>query len=405
MDISPKLANLSDLDVSRIDRFLNNTHWSYFSRLRRESPVHYCAESPYGPYWSITRYDDILAIDKNHHQFSSAGNVIIGDVPESFNSRAFMVADPPVHTRERKAILPAVSPRRLAMLEELIRSRICAVLDALPRNETFDWSVRVSGELTTQMVATLFDFPWAERHLLPYWSDVIMETPRVDTEAISEEHRQAITEDYLARLRELWRSRAESPPRGDFISCLAHNPATSDMIDDAAHLIGTVTLLIGANDTTRSSISGGIVAFNQFPEEWQKLRADTSLIPNVAAEIVRWQTPLSHMRRTATEDVEFQGKLIRKNDRVVMWYCSGNRDESVFDEPDAFRIERPNARRHLSYGYGIHRCVGRHVAELQLRILWEEILKRFEWIELMAEPKRTASNFFAGYDEVLAQIR
>ena len=202
----------------------------------------------------------------------------------------------------------------------------------------------------------------------------------------------------------MWRRRAMEPPGDDIISALAHNPDTAAMIDDPWHLIGTVTLVAGANEAARGALSGGVVAFHQFPAEWQKLRADPSLVPNAASEIVRWQTPILHMRRTAAEDVEFRGKRIREGDRVVMWYCSGNRDEAYFEDGDALRIDRPNARRHLAYGVGIHRCLGSNVADMQLRILWEEILKRFERIELMAEPKRTASNFSAGYDEVLVRI-
>ncbi len=404
-DYSAETMPLDEIDVSRAERFQANVHSPFFARLRRENPVHFCAESPHGPYWSITRYDDILAVDKNHRQFSSRGNVLIGDASTSFASRAFIVTDPPEHTLERKAVMPAVSPERLAALEDLTRARIGAVLDGLPRGETFDWVERVSVELTTQLLATLFDFPWEDRNLLPYWSDVMMATPRVGNITMPAADRRAAMEEYLARFQSLWRARAAEPPRDDFISVLAHNPETAAMIDDPLHLIGTITLLVvGGNDTTRNSMSGGVVAFNEFPSEWARLRADPSHVANAASEIIRWQTPLSHMRRTATEDVEFGGKLIRKGDRVVMWYCSGNRDEDHFEEADTLRIDRPNARSHLAFGFGIHRCMGNRVAEMQLRLFWEEILKRFEGIELVAEPKRVLSNFVSGYEEVLVRI-
>jgi cytochrome P450 len=393
---------LTGMDVSRVHRFQTSTHWPYFARLRREDPVHYCPESAYGSYWSITRYDDIVAVETDYRRFSSDGNVIIGDIPPEFDAtQAFATADPPVHTCERKAVQPAVSPKRLTGLEECTRANIGAVLDGLPRDETFNWVERVSVELTTQMVAKLFDFPWSERRLLPHWCEVLVTTPGL---TMTSAERDATIEEYRARILEMWHRRAADPPGDDIISALAHNPDTAAMIDDPWRLIGTVTLIAGANEAARGALSGGVVAFHRFPEEWRKLRSDPSLAPNAAAEIVRWQTPIIHMRRTGTEDIDFRGKRIRKGDRVVMWYCSGNRDEAYFEDADAFRIERPNARRHLAFGFGIHRCLGIHVAEMQLRILWEEILKRFERIKLMAEPKRTASNFSAGYEEVLVQI-
>jgi cytochrome P450 len=395
---------LAELDVSRADRFQTNTHWSFFARLRREDPVHFCAESLHGPYWSITRYDDIIAVEKDYRRFSSEGNIIIGDVPAEFDAPAFATADPPVHTRERKAVVPALSPKRLATLETSIRANIGAVLDGLPRNESFDWVERVSDELTTLMVATLFDFPLAERRLLAYWAEVLVTTPQPGAVVATWAEREAIIEEYRAWIMGMWRKRAIGSPRDDIISSLAHNPSTATMIDDPLHLLGTVTMLAGANEAARGALSGGVIAFNRFPGEWEKLRANPALLPNAASEIVRWQTPISHMRRTALEDLEFRGKLIRKGERVVMWYCSGNRDENCFEDGDALRIERSNARRHLAYGFGIHRCVGSHVAEMQTRILWEEILVRFKRIELTGEPKYKASNFSAGHDEVPVRI-
>jgi cytochrome P450 len=391
---------LDGFDISPAWRFEKNEHWHYFSRLRREDPVHFCPASVYGAYWSVTRYDDIVAVEGDHRRFSSEGNVIIGDVsPEFDRIRAFATSDPPVHTCERKAVTPAVSPKRLAALEDCVRTGIAGVLDGLPRGETFNWVDRVSVELTTQMVARLFDFPFDERKLLPHWCEVLVTTPQ---DAMTPE-RQGLIDAYRNRIFDLWRRRV-AEPGDDVISVLAHCPDTESMIDDPWHLIGTVTLVAGANEAARGALSGGVVAFHQFPDEWRKLRADPSLVRNAVPEIVRWQSPILHMRRTTTEDVEVRGKRIPAGSRVVMWFCSGNRDEEYFEDGDAFLIERPNARRHLGYGFGIHRCLGSHVADMQLRILWEEILKRFARIELMAEPMRLASNFSANYEQVLVRI-
>jgi len=395
---------LADLDVSRAVRFQANTHWPFFARLRCEDPVHFCPDSVHGSYWSITRYDDIVAVEKDYHQFSSEGNVIIGDVPAKFDAPAFATSDPPVHTRERKAVMPALSPKRLRTMETDVRTHIGSLLDGLPLKETFNWVEQVSVEITNQMVAMLFGLPPREKRLFPYWAEVLVTTPQPGAITATWSERDAILEEYRTRIQEMWHKRANEPPADDIISALARNPDTASMADDPAHLIGTVTMLAGANEASRGALSGGVVAFNKFPAEWDKLRAQPALVTNAACEIVRWQTPIIHMRRTATQDVEFRGRHIRKGDRVVMWYCSANRDEAYFEDGNTFRIERANARRHLAFGSGIHRCLGSHVAELQLRILWEEVLKRFRRIELAGEPTRKLSNFSAGYDEVPVRV-
>ena len=391
---------LHTFDVSKAAIFQQNAHGEYFRRLRREAPVHYCPESQFGGFWSITRFNDIVAIDANHAQFSSHKSIVIGDSPPDFDTPMFIAQDPPIHDVQRKAVQPAVAPSQLADIEALIRKRVNNILDDLPTGERINWVEHVSKELTTQMLATLFDFPFEDRHLLPYWSDVTTTSETVGVE-VDMKHREAELMKCLAYFSKLWQQRAAEPRKFDFISLFAHDPKTKDMINNPMELMGNLMLLIvGGNDTTRNSISGGVVALNQFPDEYDKLRADHSLVPNMVSEIIRWQTPLAHMRRTALEDVEFQGQKIRKGDRVVMWYASGNRDETVIDDPDQFQIDRPNARRHLSFGFGIHRCMGNRVAEMQLRLLWEEILKRYHRIELVGEPTRVLSNFVLGYEDV-----
>jgi cytochrome P450 len=395
---------LESLDPSRAELFQSGAHLEYFRRLRKESPVHFTSESMFGPYWSITKFNDIMAVDTNHKVFSSDRDIVIGDNPPGFAPVNFIAMDPPKHDVQRKATTPAVSPSRLQDLEVLIRQRVCTILDSLPLNETFNWVDRVSIELTTQMLATLFDFPWEERRLLPYWSDVVTASETVGV-AVDMAHREKVLHECLAYFAKLWHQRAAEPPKFDFISLLAHNPDTKDMINDPMEFLGNLILLIvGGNDTTRNSISGGVLALNEFPEQYAKLKSDPSLIPNMVSEIIRWQTPLAHMRRTCTEDIVFQGKQMRKGDRVVMWYISGNRDETVIDQPDQFMIDRDRARQHLSFGFGIHRCMGNRVAEMQLRILWEEIMARFEHVEVVGEPVRLANNFVLGYTDLPVRL-
>jgi cytochrome P450 len=200
----------------------------------------------------------------------------------------------------------------------------------------------------------------------------------------------------LARFSELWKERAEAPVKNDLISLLAHSPDTRDM-EPLEYLGNLMLLIVGGNDTTRNSMTSGVLALHERPDEFAKLKADHALIPNMVSEIIRWQTPLGHMRRIATEDVELGGKIIKKGDKVVMWYISGNRDEEVISNPDEFIIDRARARHHMSFGFGVHRCMGNRLAEMQLKILWEEILERFDRIEVTGEPVRVHSNFVMGF--------
>ncbi|HEX7758471.1 MAG TPA: cytochrome P450 [Caulobacteraceae bacterium] len=390
---------LDQIDVSHPELWRTNSHWPYFERLRREDPVHYCRDSLFGPYWSITRYDDIMAVDTNHQVFSSEaalGGIAIVDQGADLRLPMFIAMDPPKHDAQRKAVSPAVSPANLQLLEPMIRERAGKILDELPRGETFDWVDRVSIELTTQMLATLFDFPFEQRRKLTYWSDIAATIPAPGMIVETEEEKLAILMQCLAAFTELWNERVNAPPRGDLISMMAHAEATRNMSPEE-FLGNLILLIVGGNDTTRNSISGSVFALNQNPDQYRKLRDNPDLIPSMVSETIRWQTPLAHMRRTALEDIEFRGKLIRKGDKVVMWYVSGNRDEAVIDNPDRYIIDRERPRTHMSFGYGIHRCVGNRLAELQLRVIWEEILRRFPVIEVVGEPERVPSPFVKGY--------
>ena len=209
----------------------------------------------------------------------------------------------------------------------------------------------------------------------------------------------------LAYFQKIWHERAGDTAGFDFVTMLANHPDTKDMIDDPMTFLGNLMLLIvGGNDTTRNSMSGGVLALNDFPEQYELLRNDPELITNMVSEIIRWQTPLPHMRRTATEDFVLNDKTIKKGDQVIMWYASGNRDDAAIENSHEFIIDRPKARQHLSFGFGIHRCMGNRVAELQLRIMWEEIMKRFKFVEVVGEVKRLPSNFVLGITEMPVKV-
>jgi cytochrome P450 len=397
---------LEDFHPGDPDLFRTDTHWPYFERLRKEAPVHWCRDSEFGAYWSVTRYDDIMAVDTNHQTFSSEaalGGITIRDARADLRRPSFIAMDPPKHDVQRKTVSPIVAPANLARMEPIIRERAGRILDELPIGETFDWVDRVSIELTTQMLATLFDFPFEERRKLTRWSDIATTLPGPGGLVATEEERQAELMECLAYFTGLWNERVNQPPAGDLISMMAHGEATRNMTPDE-YLGNVILLIVGGNDTTRNSISGGVLALNQNPAEYEKLRADPSIIPNMVPEIIRWQTPLAHMRRTALADVELGGQTIRKGDKVVMWYVSGNRDEAAIPDPESFSIDRERPRQHLSFGFGIHRCVGNRLAELQLKIVWEEILKRFRHVEVVGEPRRVRSSFVKGYETLPVRI-
>lgn len=410
LDTAEKIAAIpiDEIDVSRPSLFQQDTIGLFFDRLRKEEPVHYCRESHVGPFWSITKFDDIMAVDTNHKVFSSEaklGGIAIQDmhsVEGALELEMFIAMDPPKHDQQRKAVTPAVAPSNLLLLEPTIRERACQILDDLPIGEEFDWVDKVSIELTTMTLATLFDFPWEERRKLTRWSDVTTAAPETGIVASYEARREELIECAMY-FKGLWDQRVNEPPRNDLISIMAHSPVTKDM--PFLEFLGNLLLLIvGGNDTTRNSISGGVLALNQNPDEYRKLNDDRSLIASMVPEIIRWQTPLTHMRRTALQDWEIGGKQIKKGDKVVMWYLSGNRDETVIDQADRFIIDRKNPRHHLSFGYGIHRCMGNRLAELQLRIIWEEIHKRFAKVEVTGEPERLYSTLVRGITKLPVRL-
>ncbi|HIG41958.1 MAG: cytochrome P450 [bacterium] len=397
---------LDEIDPSDPTLYETDSHWSMFERLREEAPVHFCKESPFGPYWSVTKFADISEVEKNHQVFSSEPAVFIGDNPEDFQLDMFIAMDPPRHDEQRKAVTGVVAPTNLALLEPLIRERVVEIMEGLPVGETFDWVERVSIELTTRMLATLFDFPFERRSKLTYWSDMATASPEIaGDDSVSAEERMAALMECLEEFTVIWNERVNKDPDGslDFITMLSHSPATKNMTP-YEYLGNLILLIVGGNDTTRNSISGGVIALNQNPGEYEKLRADASLIPSLVSEVIRYQTPLMHMRRCATEDTILSGQHIKKGDKVVMWYISGNRDEARIERPNEFIIDRKTPRNHLSFGFGIHRCMGNRLAEMQLRIVWEEIMERFSMVEMVGEPTRLRSNFVRGITKMPVRL-
>lgn len=366
------------IDVSDPAIFGQNLQEPLFERLRREDPVHYCASSPYGPYWSVTRYKDIVEVDSNHDAFSSAGATSLDETrargvsADATPIGGFLSMDPPGHDMQRKIVSPALAPSNLVKFRELIRERTQDVLGKLPIGEEFDWARTVSVELTMMMLATLLGFPLEERQKLKRWSDIIAGVPG-DGVVESWEQRDRELKEMAGAFLDLRDERRKLEPTSDLLSILAHSPE-AQALSDMEFASNVSILIVGGNDTTRNSMSATVMAFHDNPGEWAKLQADPSKIESAVSEIIRWHTPIMSQGRRATQDYELGGKTIHKGDKVMMWYISGNRDDTAIRDAGTFIIDRENPRQHLSFGFGIHRCLGNRLAEMQLRILLEEII-------------------------------
>lgn len=397
-------TEVDPFDVSRPELYRDDTWHAPFRELRAHHPVHYTAHSAFGPYWSISTYKPIVQVESLPDLYSSeAGGITVADLMEGdIKMPMFIAMDRPKHTGQRRTVSPAFTPSEMARMSGDIRRRTGEILDGLPVGQPFDWVDRVSIELTTQMLAILFDFPWEERRLLTYWSDWAGDI-EIAKDPVRKEQRRNILFECAAYFGNLWQGKIGKEPTPDLISMMLHSDAMAQM-DQMEFLGNLVLLIVGGNDTTRNSMSAFAWGLEQFPDQRAKLEADPGLIPNAVQEIIRWQTPLAHMRRTATQDSELEGQNIREGDKLILWYLSANRDESIFPDADKIIVDRENARRHLAFGHGIHRCVGARLAELQIGILMEEMAKRRLRANVLGEPERVAACFVHGYRKMAVEL-
>ncbi len=406
----PYSIPLDQIDPSDPELFETDTLWGYFERLRKEAPVHYYANEgehdEFGPFWSVTKYDDIVYVEKHPEIFSSEPAIVIADPDPDFPLKAgFISMDGTRHDDHRKTVQPVSSPRNLKKLEPLSRERAAEILDGLPVGETFDWVDRVSIELTTGMLATMFDFPWEHRRKLTFWSDMTTASDeQLADMGMTRADRETALRECLEVFTKLWKEReGKQTDSLDFVTAMA-NSAAFEGVSPLDYLGTLILLIVGGNDTTRNSTTGGVLALNEHPDQYEKLRNDLDLIPNMVNEIIRWQTPLAYMRRTAMQDTELGGQRIEKGDRIVLWYVSANRDDTVIERANEFLIDRENSKQHLSFGWGVHFCMGSRLAEMQLRVLWEEIMKRYRLVEVVGKPVRVKSSFVRGFAELPVRV-
>ncbi len=405
-------------DIAATDRFdmtppilYSEDRWHEpFREMRRTAPINKVENSTLGPYWNISTYQPIQHVEALPDIYSSSyehGGITLidrsdADIEADFNLPMFIAMDRPQHTGQRRTVAPKFTPTHMKGMADDIRQRTGEILDSLPMGKPFDWVDIVSIELTTQMLALLFDFPWEDRRKLTFWSDWAGDIEIARNPAMREERLSHLYE-MGGYFRNLWDQRANEEPRDDLISMMIHSDATNHM-GELEFMGNLILLIVGGNDTTRNTMSGLVYGLDKFPEEREKLEANPELIGNATSEIIRWQTPLAHMRRTALQDSDLFGQDIKKGDKLALWYLSANRDESVFDNPDKLIVDRNNARRHLAFGYGIHRCVGARLAELQITILMEEMARRRIRVNVLSEPERVPACFVHGYRKMDVEI-
>jgi linalool 8-monooxygenase len=391
-------------DLRDPDLYVESAPYDVFARLRREAPVYWNPEADGAGFWALTRHADIVEVSRQPELFSSAhkngGHRIfneneagVASAGEAAIGIPFISRDPPDHSQYRKFIMPALTPKRLEGIEQRVAERCAALLADVPLDEAVDVVPLLSAPLPLLTLAELLGISPALWPKLYDWTNAFVGEDDPDFRRSPEALAETLGE-FFAFARDLFdRRRAE--PGHDIATLLATAEIDGAPIPLGEFVANLILVLVGGNETTRNSLSHTLAAFAANADQWGRLRADPALLGPAAKEMVRYASPVMHMRRTATADTEIGGQPIAKGDKVVLWYIAANRDDAVFEEPDRFNIGR-NAAQHVGFGTGQHVCVGWRLAELQLRVVFGQLARRVKRIEQIGQPRRFRSNFING---------
>ncbi len=397
---------MASVDLKDPDLYLHGVPYATFAAMRQQASLHWNPESDGAGFWSVLGYEDITAISKDPKTFSSAyangGHRIfnenergVGDLGSSAIGVPFISTDPPLHRAYRSAVLPGLKLTRVREMEDRLRARVSAVLDKVETlGSEFDFVEHIAAPFPLMTLAELFGVPLSDIDKLYEWSNAMVgeDDP---TLRISPEQAAATMGEMLGYASYLFDLR-RAAPQDDILSMLANGKLDGEPISRADFLGTFILLLVGGNETTRNSISHGMVAFTENPDQWQLLREQPALMPLAVREILRYASPVFHMRRTATSDTTVNGQAIKQGDKVVLWYAAGNRDASVFPDAERFDISR-DQRLHLAFGTGQHTCIGNRLAEMQIALMFEALSQRFPDLRITGSGRRLRSNFINGF--------
>jgi cytochrome P450 len=391
------VSDQATLDLMELSAFAEGRDHEVFRTLRDHDPLHWNEEPGGRGFWSVTRYADIRALASDHETFSSAEGTQIADRrAEGHGDPSIHNMDPPEQAALRRIVVPHVRPAKVRLLEGEILEAIDGLLDQAiaggGAEEDFDFVQTIAAQLPLLIVGRLLGAPAdACPHMQRWTNQMASEDPEYSA---GPETAAAARDEVFSFFRELENDR-RAAPREDLVSVLAQaevggTPLRRGQLD-AYYLL----LMVAGNETTRNLLSGGVLGLHGEPEQWRALTADPGRIPTAVEEMVRWTSPVLSMRRTATRHVELHGKTIKAGEKVVLWFCSGNRDERVFAQPDRFLADRsPNE--HVGFGWGVHACLGAHLARLEARLFFQRLIERGLKVEVRARPARLRSNFFRG---------
>jgi len=390
-------VELSDVDLLDPDMFREGRHHEAFEVLRREDPVHFHHE-PGGPgFWCITRHADLIAVNRDYEVFSSAEHgIMIPDISAGGEMvrEMMLYMDPPRHTRYRLLVNKGFTPRMIGLLEEGLRTKARLIVDQVIEQGQCDFVVDIASELPLQAIAELMGVPQEDRRKIFDWSNRMVGIDDPEFEGDRESGTAAAGELYMYANSLAAEKRRE--PLDDIISKLLGSEIEGDKLSETEFDMFFLLLAVAGNETTRNATAHGMRALMDNPDQFAKLVANPDLLPSAIEEILRWATPVLHFRRTALQDYEIGGRQIKEGDKVVMWHISANRDETVFDDPFLFDIQRsPNE--HIAFGGGgPHFCLGANLARMELRLIFDEIVRRLPDMEPSGPTEYLRSNFIGG---------